>query len=269
MPTMDEENSSSLQRSLYPRVSPENRNMGLRSNSYSKFKMWSAEGSVEPLKGNMSVDSPGREISPFDGKYERGDNQRNLAVEIDTDINRNIKSKELVKSLLAKLKDLSNENLKILKENQNLTKVNKKLDTKASDRKKTLKQLYALLTEKDKELNFYKSNFLVGLSKSEYSESLVEPESAAKTIGGDMDIIQKYQALEAKLDMKGAEIDRLTDMVVSLSAHKKIPEKKDFVLNISPITTKSRRVSLFSLLLFDPISISFNIFLNNVISKVI
>jgi len=86
------------------------------------------------------------------------------------------KTKELITSLLEKVKDLDDKNNKFKKENSQLTKISKKLELKANERKKTLKQLFELVTEKDKELNFYKSN---------YGNAKQQPPKSSETPGDD------------------------------------------------------------------------------------
>ena len=67
-------------------------------------------------------------------------------------------SKILITNLMEKLKEQTEKNEKLKKENSYMIKLTKKLELKASERKKTLKQLFELVTEKEKELNYYKGN---------------------------------------------------------------------------------------------------------------
>ena len=75
-------------------------------------------------------------------------------------------SKVLITNLIEKLKEQTEKCEKLKKENSYMIKLTKKLELKASERKKTLKQLFELVTEKEKELNFYKNNSGVSIKNS-------------------------------------------------------------------------------------------------------
>lgn len=71
----------------------------------------------------------------------------------------NIKKQPTSIELLPKIQELAEHNDRLAKDNATLVKVAKKLDQKVEERKKNLKKMFEVLTEKEKELNFYKAQY--------------------------------------------------------------------------------------------------------------
>jgi len=94
------------------------------------------------------------ELTNLKAKYREVSNERQRLNEE----NLILKGKNVPKDLMKRVEDLSSQKENLSKENLQLLKVIKKLHRKAEDRKKNLKQLFELMTEKEKEIAQYKQN---------------------------------------------------------------------------------------------------------------
>ena len=99
--------------------------------------------------------------------------------------------------LTQRVEDLTVQKENLTKENLKLLKVVKKLHRKAEDRKKNLKQLFELMTEKEKELEQYKSG-KTGVVDSANREAREEA-------------VLKQQKLEKDIKKKEKELRKLEE----------------------------------------------------------
>ena len=105
--------------------------------------------------------------------------------------------------LNGKLKEANAKNEKIHHENEKLEKTVIRLRKKADDRKNTLRQLFELLTEKEKELNVYKWNMDVNNNQKQMQSFKELMEKSQK------EIEKKCEGLENQIFQKEKDFVRL------------------------------------------------------------
>jgi len=110
-------------------------------------------------------------------------------------------------------KDPTNDVEKLIRENEKLEKTVARLRKKADDRKKTLRQLFELMTEKEKELNVYK--WTMGSRNAEKYIQMVQShvEQKQKEIEG------KFKKLKNRFIEKEEELVELEKRVANLSLY--------------------------------------------------
>ena len=131
-----------------------------------------------------------------------------------------------------RLNDLAEDNERLSKENEKLGKTVQRLRKKADDRKKTLKQLFELMTEKEKELNVYKWSAGAGIN--------------TKSMQAVEEVINKrYKDIEKMCDkMQGKLNQKEKDLLVleaNVSDLKKLQFKSGKDLNIDTEDKKHQK----------------------------
>jgi len=122
------------------------------------------------------------------------------------------KANRTIEAEILQHKGTTNEIEKLIQENEKLEKTVVKLRKKADDRKKTLRQLFELMTEKEKELNVYK--WTMGSRNSEKYTQMIQGliEQKQKELEG------KYKKLKKKFAEKEEELAKLEKKMTSLKA---------------------------------------------------
>lgn len=137
--------------------------------------------------------------------------------ELDFNKNDEIDSSKLKRKSESRLKDsprlkgFKTQNEQLIQENSNLNRLVKKLQSKAEERKKNLKEMFGLLTEKDIELSSYKSKGKEG------------SETSTKKVGEIIKRVQeklgkRYVSLHKKVEEKEKKIQALEEDLVKLTS---------------------------------------------------
>lgn len=131
-----------------------------------------------------------------------------------------------------KLNELTEDNERLFKENEKLGKTVVRLRKKADERKKTLKQLFELMTEKEKELNVYKWSAGAGIN----TKSMQAVEEI---------VSKKYKEMEKTCDkLQGKISQKEKDLVVleaKVSDLKRLQSKSSKELKIDTEEKKHLR----------------------------
>ena len=115
----------------------------------------------------------------------------------------NLPQKEFVK----KIEDLTSQKENLTKENLQLLKVIKKLHRKAEDRKKNLKQLFELMTEKEKEIEHYKKNQLKNMALDQGTKG----DDGSKNKNGERE--RRHDVLDSEIKRKEKELKQLENLI--------------------------------------------------------
>lgn len=129
------------------------------------------------------------------------------------------------------LKEMSQDNERLHRENEKLAKAAARLKKKADDRKKTLRQLFELMTEKDKELNVYK--WTMGAGAGQKQLQLIQDQINKKNRE-----LQKYiEQLEKELTQKEKFMFQLEQDVITVKKAVLAQSRKG-LLNVETVDEK-------------------------------
>lgn len=121
-----------------------------------------------------------------------------------------IKSLSPYRDILPDVSSLKDENKRLVQEYSNIVKVARKLETKAEERKRNLKEVFAILTEKDNELKKLKTQEQV-----DTHTNYIEVEDTIKAIENKLE--DKYAVLQSRLYQKENRVKELEEKVSRLN----------------------------------------------------
>lgn len=129
-----------------------------------------------------------------------------------------MKKQPIASELIPKLQALNDHNEKLSKDNAKLVKVAKKLENKASERKETIRKLYDMISEKEREINLYKNN-----NSSVLPHFVKQMETSIYQVESEM--IIKYEKLRKDLQSKEKEISNLEELFSRFRQHSFVSKK--------------------------------------------
>ena len=151
--------------------------------------------------------------------------------------------------LSGKLKEANAKNEKIHHENEKLEKTVIRLRKKADDRKNTLRQLFELLTEKEKELNVYKWNMDVNNNQKQMQSFKELMEKSQK------EIEKKCEGLESQIFQKEKDFIRLEQnlIIVRQTLVKNTMRMEELEGRELKQSHSAKKIQVTILTLYDPI----------------
>ena len=126
-----------------------------------------------------------------------------------------MKKQPLASELIPKLHALNEHNEKLSKDNAKLVKVAKKLENKASERKETIRKLYEMVSEREREISLYKNGAVN--NNNILPQFIKQIETNIYQVESEM--IIKYEKLRKDLQVKEKEISNLEELVSRFKQH--------------------------------------------------
>ena len=194
------------------------------------------EAVVSALKEDLR--SLRQEFSSLKMKFEKVNDEKARVLQENT----LLKTKFLAQGNNSnKIKELQEQNESLVQDKLKLGRIIKKLEKKAEERKKNLKQLFELLTEREKELEKLKDATVYASVKGRP----VQVEDLIRSREKDMQA--KLQQIEYRLKIKENELNDLYEAFEVLSARVRMPlhTEKELERMLTGPTSSTRDLVIF------------------------